>query len=131
MDLSALAKQDTIVSAATAVMDSMNEIETVMASDSALIGIDTGISGINDITFGWQCGDLNILAARPAQGKTSFALHLLISTQKSTYHEAKSALFFSLEMSSSQLVKRMQSNISGVRLDKIMKEKLMIQILSG
>lgn len=121
MDLSALAKQDSVVSASTAVMDSMNEIETVMGSDSHLIGIDTGIKGINDITFGWMGGDVNIIAARPGQGKTSFALHLLMSTQKSHYHEKKSALFFSLEMSTSQLTKRMQSNVSGVRLDSLMK----------
>lgn len=121
MDLSALAKQDSILSASSAVMGAMNEIEEVMSKDVALLGIDTGLSGLNDITFGWQPTDFNIVAARPAQGKTSLALHLLMATQKSHYHEKKSALFFSLEMSTSQLIKRMQSNISGVSLDRILK----------
>lgn len=124
MELSSLIKQDSIVTAATAVMDSMNEIEEIMAKESPLLGIDTGIKTLNELTYGWQDTDLSIIAARPGQGKTSLALHFLLSTQMSSLHQPKNILFFSLEMSTSQLMKRLQSNLSGIEMNKIFTGKL-------
>lgn len=124
IDLSGLANQDSLIHVSTAAMQSMHDIEDLMNKDASLIGIDTGIKSLNDIIYGWQDTDLILLAARPGKGKTSLALHFLLSTQKSSLHEPKTGIFFSLEMSSGQLMKRKQSNISGIPLDRVMQGKI-------
>jgi replicative DNA helicase len=124
IDLSGMAKQDTVIHASSAVMESMQEIEELMNSEKPLLGIDTGFNSLNEITYGWQDTDLIILAARPGGGKTSLALHFAISTQKSLFHEKKSGLFFSLEMSTGQLMKRIQANLSGIPLDRVLQGKI-------
>lgn len=76
---------------------------------NGLTGVSTGFSGIDRITNGWQDSDLIIIAARPSMGKTAFVLsmakHIAID------HQVPLA-FFSLEMSTNQLVKRLLSNIA-------------------
>src|SRR5690606_18784635 len=124
IDLSGMAKQDTVIHASSAVMESMQEIEELMNSEKPLLGIDTGFNSLNEITYGWQDTDLIILAARPGGGKTSLALHFAISTQKSLFHEKKSGLFFSLEMSTGQLMKRIQANLSGIPLDRVLQGRI-------
>ena len=63
---------------------------------------------LDKITYGWQPTDLIILAARPAVGKTAFALNL---ARNAALHPTKptAVAFFSLEMSSGQLVQRILS----------------------
>lgn len=124
IDLSGLAKQDSVTHIAGAAMSAMHEVEELMNKDAPLLGIDTGIKSLNEITYGWQDTDVIILAARPGQGKTSLALHFLLSTQKSRFHGKKSVMFFSLEMSTGQLMKRLQSNVSGIGLDRVMQGKI-------
>lgn len=87
-------------------------MERISQNGQALTGVDTGFPTINRITNGWQKNDLIILAARPAVGKTAFALNL-----------AKNAGcpvgFFSLEMSLDQLSKRITAMQTGVGLTNI------------
>lgn len=68
-----------------------------------LTGIPTPIDSLNQFTGGWQKGDLVILAARPAMGKTGFALSLARAAAK----DNKSVLFFSLEMPHEKLTYRL------------------------
>ncbi|SYV91349.1 Replicative DNA helicase, partial [Mesomycoplasma hyorhinis] len=68
-------------------------------------GITTGFDKLNHMTSGLQKGDLIILAARPSMGKTAFALNLA----KNACDAKKNVVFFSLEMSSQQLVARLLS----------------------
>lgn len=70
-----------------------------------LKGITTGFEELNRKTSGFQKGDLIILAARPSMGKTAFALNLA----KNACDAKKNVVFFSLEMSSQQLVTRLLS----------------------
>lgn len=65
-------------------------------------GIATGLTDLDRITSGWQNGDLVILAARPAMGKTAIALHFAQSAAKA----GTPVLMFSLEMSKVSLYKR-------------------------
>jgi replicative DNA helicase len=69
-----------------------------------LTGIPTGLTDLNDATGGWQPGDLIVLAARPAMGKTAVMLHM--ARAASLDHELHTAIF-SLEMPAQQLVQRM------------------------
>lgn len=73
------------------------------SKQGAITGVPSAIRSVNHVTAGYQKSDLIILAARPSMGKTAYALHEAL-------HAAKSGLpvaFFSLEMSTMQLGKRL------------------------
>jgi replicative DNA helicase len=93
--------------------------ETIMqayANKGVLSGISSGIAALDEKTLGWQNSDLVIIAARPAMGKTAFAL----SMAKNIAADQKIPMaFFSLEMSDVQLTNRLISNacqIEGMKL---------------
>lgn len=69
-------------------------------------GIPCGYTAIDRTTGGWQDGDLIILAARPAMGKTALALNMAVNA---SVRFGKAGVFFSLEMSALQLFTRMVS----------------------
>jgi replicative DNA helicase len=78
---------------------------------------------LDKVTYGWQPTDLIILAARPSVGKTAFALNLARSAALDP-HKPTAVGFFSLEMSSAQLVQRILSAESEIWLEKIARGKL-------
>lgn len=80
-----------------------------------LIGIETGFPSLNDLTLGWQPGELIVLAARPSIGKTAFMLHTAISAART----GKVVAMFSLEMRRRQLEYRMLSSLSGIALTRL------------
>lgn len=86
------------------VSDSLKSIETAFDNKNDVTGLPTGFIDLDHYTAGLQKSDLIILAARPAMGKTSFALTL---SQWIGIHNKKSVGIFSLEMSKEQLVTRM------------------------
>jgi replicative DNA helicase len=60
----------------TLITNSLKDIEARMNSENnGITGVASGFSDIDRINGGWQPSDLVILAARPAMGKTAFALH--------------------------------------------------------
>ena len=73
-------------------------------SSDGITGVPTGFADLDQKTAGLQPTELIILAARPAMGKTSFALSL---AQNAATSGAWPCLVFSLEMSSTQLAERM------------------------
>ncbi|MBX3159391.1 MAG: replicative DNA helicase [Deltaproteobacteria bacterium] len=73
-------------------------------SSDGITGVPTGFTDLDNRTAGLQPTELIILAARPAMGKTSFALSL---AQNAATTGAWPCLVFSLEMSSTQLAERM------------------------
>ncbi len=75
-------------------------------------GVTSGFRDIDDYTAGWQPGNLVIVAARPAMGKTSLALNMAVAAAKD---EKKPVAVFSLEMTKQELVERLLS--SEARLD--------------
>jgi replicative DNA helicase len=105
------------------VMDTLKEIQEQRESNEDLTGIPSGFRDLDAITGGWQKTDLIILAARPAVGKTAFALNLVMNAAMNK-SKPTSVAFFSLEMSAGQLVKRMLSCVTEVLLDKITKGNL-------
>ncbi len=92
--------------------DAYDRIEDLHKNKGTLRGLKTGFSELDKKTAGFHKGDLIILGARPAMGKTTFAQNL-------TYNIAsinnKGVLFFSMEMASGQIVDRMISDVSGVK----------------
>ncbi|MHC3993811.1 replicative DNA helicase [Thiomicrolovo sp. ZZH C-3] len=97
-------------------IDTMRYIEEMKArGNSVLVGVDTGFAELNKMTTGFGKGDLVIVAARPAMGKTSFALNMVQNLLK----KGKGVAFFSLEMPAEQLMLRLLSVDTSVPLQKL------------
>ena len=96
------------------------KLEKLQESKDQLRGVSTGFVDLDNLTAGFHKSDLIILAARPAMGKTSFALNLALSVVKRGHQ----ALFFSLEMGNEQLVDRLLSISSGIDAWRIRSGKL-------
>lgn len=82
----------------------MQMVETRSQTDGVVTGLSTGFVGLDKITTGLHEGNLIILAARPAMGKTALALNI---AKHVAVQEHKSAVIFSLEMSGEELIERM------------------------
>ena len=96
--------------------EAYNMLQKAAARSDGLSGIASGFKELDSITGGWQQPDLVIIAARPAMGKTAFAL----SMAKHIAIDQKIPLaFFSLEMSNVQLVNRLISNVCEIKSDQI------------
>ena len=100
------------------VFDHLTELSQ---SDSAIPGLSTGLRDLDAKINGLNKSDLLILAARPAMGKTSFALNIGLNVAKK-YRQ--SVAFFSLEMSREQLAMRLMSGESFVDSQKMATGKL-------
>ena len=90
-------------------------------SDSAIPGLSTGLRDLDTKINGLNKSDLLLIAARPAMGKTSFALNIGLNVAKK-YN--KTVAFFSLEMSREQLAMRLLSGESFVDSQKMATGKL-------
>lgn len=85
-------------------IETINKIEESYKNKGKISGVATGFSDLDRKTSGFQPSDLIIFAARPAMGKTSFALNI---AQHAALHVKVPVAIFSLEMSKEQLVNRM------------------------
>ena len=83
--------------------------------NSGVVGVDTGFGELNDLTTGFGEGDLIIIAARPAMGKTAFTLNL---AQKAL-DDGRGVAIFSLEMPAEQLMMRLLSGKTSIPLQKL------------
>jgi len=107
----------------TVLVKTIQRIEDMRNRHEDITGVPTGFASLDRITYGWQTTDLIILAARPSVGKTAFALNL---ARNAALHATKptAVAFFSLEMSSGQLVQRILSAESEIWLEKISRGKM-------
>ncbi|HEX7903631.1 MAG TPA: replicative DNA helicase [Chitinophagaceae bacterium] len=107
----------------TILVNTIKRIEDLRQRNEDVTGVPSGFSGLDRVTYGWQNTDLIILAARPAVGKTAFALNL---ARNAAMHPTKSTpvALFSLEMSAGQLVQRILSAESEIWLEKIARGKM-------
>jgi replicative DNA helicase len=79
-------------------------------------GVTAGYRDIDEYTAGWQPGNLIIVAARPAMGKTSLALNMAVAAAKD---EKKPIAVFSLEMTKQELVERLLSSEARIDASKL------------
>ena len=100
----------------TIVSDALKEIGEAQLRTDGLSGTPSGFTKLDAITLGFQKSDLTIIAARPSMGKTAFVLSM--ARNMSIDHNAPVA-FFSLEMSSLQLVKRLITSETGIASEKV------------
>lgn len=96
--------------------DAFDRIDNLQKNKGALRGLKTGFRDIDKKTAGFQKGDLIIIGARPAMGKTTFAQNLAYNIASIN---KKGVLFFSMEMASNEIIDRMVSDVSGINNWKI------------
>ena len=96
-------------------------IERLQASDTGLTGVPTGYPDLDVLTTGLQKGDLVIVAARPAMGKTSWVLNV---AQTAAIEHGTTVAVFSLEMSKEQLVQRLLCSEGRVDSQKLRRGRL-------
>ena len=94
-----------------------NITEVYKAGGRKSTGYSSGFTDLDKIISGFQPSSLNIIAARPSMGKTALALNIA-QFGGETYNNP-CVLVFSLEMSSEQLMHRMYSAQSGVKISDI------------
>ena len=94
----------------------IEEMQKNQLRNDGLSGVPSGFTTIDKVTLGWQQSDLIIIAARPSVGKTAFVLNM--ARNMAVEHKVPVA-FFSLEMSSLQLVNRLMISETGLDSDKI------------
>jgi replicative DNA helicase len=98
------------------ILSTLEEIERRKeAGNSKLIGVDTGFLNLNDKTSGFGKGDLVIVAARPAMGKTALVLNMALKA----IERDEGVAFFSLEMPAEQLMLRLLSAKTSIMLQNL------------
>lgn len=90
-------------------------------SDSMIPGLSTGLRDLDTRINGLNKSDLLLIAARPAMGKSAFALNIGINVAKKY---KKTVAIFNLEMSREQLAMRLLANESFIELQKLATGKL-------
>tara|TARA_B100000989_G_C19524960_1_gene466248 strand:+ start:163 stop:1668 length:1506 start_codon:yes stop_codon:yes gene_type:complete len=104
--------------------DTLAYLEDMRGKKYGITGIPSGLN-VDEITAGWQKGDLVIIAARPSMGKTAFVL--TAARNAALHHDENlktNVAIFSLEMSNQSLVQRLLTMEARVRSDEARKGTL-------
>jgi len=109
------------LSSSREIYGNMIERNKLILANGGKLGTTSGFKGIDAVTAGWQEPDLIILAARPGMGKSSLAAQLVTNP---SIAQGKTVALFTLEMSTSQFYARMQSQQSGIPVEKILRTGL-------
>jgi replicative DNA helicase len=94
----------------------LDEIEAIGNREAGLYGVPTGFADLDDLTNGLHSGQMIIVAARPAMGKSTLALDLC---RAASIHNNLTSCFFSLEMTRSEITMRLLSAEAKVPLNHI------------
>ncbi|MEG2915584.1 MAG: replicative DNA helicase, partial [Oscillospiraceae bacterium] len=104
------------------ITETYDQFQKLSSDDkSEYMGISTGFSALDQVITGLNKSDFLLVAARPAMGKTSFALNIATNV---ALKANKTVAIFSLEMSKEQLVTRMLSAESLIQYQSLRKGEL-------
>ena len=112
---------DSLESIGTVLLKVFDRLNELAESDSAIPGLSTGLRDLDGRINGLNKSDLVLVAARPAMGKSAFALNLAINVAK---RYQKTVAIFNLEMSREQLAMRLLASESFIELQKLVTGKL-------
>jgi replicative DNA helicase len=119
-------QQGYFTSTATQTIGDLNTYYINELEELKLKGIKPGISiqfkDLQKMFGGWKNGDLIVIAARPAMGKTALAMQFVLDAAQQKIPSA----FFSLEMANKQIISRWQSLVSGINGAKILNADLLL-----
>lgn len=99
----------------------LDEIEAIGNREAGLYGVPTGFADLDDLTNGLHSGQMVIVAARPAMGKSTLALDLC---RAASIQNNLTSAFFSLEMTRSEITMRLLSAEAKVPLNHIRNGKM-------
>ncbi|MFW6155398.1 MAG: replicative DNA helicase [Planctomycetota bacterium] len=100
-DIATLQVSDTITEIGDVIQQTFEQLQTL---DGSVTGLPTGYFRLDELTSGFQPGEMIIVAARPSMGKTAIALNI---AEYMAVDEGRPVLLFSLEMARQQLVQRL------------------------
>jgi replicative DNA helicase len=112
---------DTTQQLSESIKDVMDRLEETFARGDTITGTATGYHDLDELLSGLQPSTLNIVGARPAVGKTAFALGMAVHVAQTS---AKPVLVFSLEMGHHELTQRILSSEAKVDSTKIRNGRL-------
>ena len=102
-------------------IDTFDNLEELSTRESGVVGLPSGFADIDNMTLGFMPGQLIVLAARPAMGKSALALNILTNA---AVKNNKAVVYFSLEMSKEELVSRILASEAMVDSSSIRSGKL-------
>lgn len=98
------------------IMGVINSIRQIALDKEMKMGLTTGFNSIDEVTGGFQGGDLITIAGSASTGKTSFALSI---ARNIAMEQKIPTLFFSFEMSAGSLVQRIIASVCDISMGKI------------
>jgi replicative DNA helicase len=103
------------------VVRAVEKIDSLFHQGSAITGVPTGLTDLDNMTSGLQESDLVIVAGRPSMGKTSLVMNI---AEHVAIEAKKPVLVFSMEMPSDSLAMRMMSSLGRIDQNNIRTGKL-------
>jgi replicative DNA helicase len=104
--------------------DEIDKLEELSKKDAGLTGVASGFPDLDSLTGGFQAGNLIVLAARPAMGKSSLATNF---AENAALDHGVPVALFSLEMSETELVHRFLASQARVSSDDLRKGRVKTQ----
>jgi replicative DNA helicase len=101
--------------------DEMDKLVELSKKDARLTGVASGFNDLDDLTGGFQPGNLIVLAARPAMGKSSLATNF---AENAALDHGVPVALFSLEMSETELAHRFLASQARVSSDELRKGRV-------
>lgn len=102
-------------------VDTFDNLEKLANTPEGIVGVPSGFKDLDDKTLGFSPGQLVVVAARPAMGKSAFALNIVANA---AIRANCPTVYFSLEMGKEELVSRILASESMVDSVKIRSGKL-------
>ncbi|WP_411732827.1 replicative DNA helicase [Paeniglutamicibacter sp.] len=96
----------------------VDEIESAGSRGEGVIGVPTGFFELDELTQGLHGGQMIVIAARPAVGKSTFALDF---ARSASIKNSMTAVFFSLEMGRNEIAMRLLSAEASIALQDLRK----------
>ena len=121
LNISKLSRTTEFKSVGEVLNKAQNDLEKLAKNKGQVTGLTTGLIDLDNLTNGFNPTQLVIIAARPAVGKTAFALNIACAAAKST---KKNIAIFSLEMPAEQLIMRMISSLGQIDNKKLQTGRL-------
>jgi len=117
--LSSMSKADKLESKTSSgkelFQDWYNELNRLFQYGESITGIHSGFPDLDRSTKGWHGGEMIVIAARPGMGKTNFAINIAWSAIK----QDKCVLYFSLEMSKTELLHRFAAQAETINYEDV------------
>jgi replicative DNA helicase len=101
--------------------EEIDKLEELSRKDVGLTGTPSGFTDLDDLTGGFQAGNLIVIAARPSMGKSSLATNI---AENAAVDHAKPVALFSLEMSETELAHRFIASQAKLSSDELRKGRV-------